>query len=82
MNTVRSDTAWYGDARYGKSWYDEVRQGLNFMEKIATSFRISLTAKKLLLALAEKLSVSQTAVFELAIRHLSKEENISLADEE
>ena len=41
-----------------------------------TSMRLSPEAKRLLTALAQKLSVSQTAVLELAIRDKAKREGV------
>lgn len=45
-------------------------------EKQATSVRVSAEAKRLMESLAEKLGVSQSAVFELAIRQLARREKL------
>lgn len=47
------------------------------MAKKSTSLRISEAAKTLLEKLAKKLSISQTAIVELAIRKMAREEGIS-----
>jgi predicted transcriptional regulator len=47
------------------------------MKKKTTTIRYSDTAKTLLKKLAEKLGVSQSAVLELAIRALAKQEGIT-----
>jgi predicted transcriptional regulator len=44
--------------------------------KLLTSMRLSPEAKRLVAALAEKLSISQAAVLELAIRDKAKREGI------
>jgi len=44
--------------------------------KKSMSIRISSEAKELLLKLAQHLGISQTAVLELAIRQLAKQENV------
>jgi predicted transcriptional regulator len=44
--------------------------------KQLTSVRLSLEAKRLLAAIAEKLSISQAAVLELAIRNQAKREGV------
>ena len=46
------------------------------MKKRSTSLRLSDQARTLLAKLAEKLGISQTAVLELAIRKLAKDEGI------
>jgi predicted DNA-binding protein len=46
------------------------------LEKKATSFRLSKTAKRLLAELARHLGVSQGAVLELLIREKAKEERV------
>ena len=43
-------------------------------KKIQTSLRMSQEAKRLLKQLSEKLGVSQSAIIELAIRKLAKQE--------
>ncbi len=48
------------------------------MVKKQTSIRMSDTAKKLVVLLAERLGISQSAVLELAIRTLAKQEGIRL----
>lgn len=45
--------------------------------KTSTSYRLSDEAKRLLALLAEKLSVSQTAILELAIREKAKRERVT-----
>ena len=45
--------------------------------KLLTSMRLSAEAKRLLALLANKLSISQAAVFELAIRAMAKQEDVS-----
>jgi predicted transcriptional regulator len=45
-------------------------------EKLATSVRVSAEAKRLMESLAEKLGISQSAVFELAVRQLAKQEKL------
>ncbi len=45
-------------------------------KKQATSIRLSAEAKRLLLALSEKLGISQTAAMEIAIRRLAEQEHI------
>ncbi len=44
--------------------------------KKSMSIRISSEAKELLLKLVQHLGISQTAVLELAIRQLAKQENL------
>lgn len=44
--------------------------------KRLTSMRLSLEAKRLVVLLAHKLSISQAAVFELAVRDYAKREGI------
>jgi hypothetical protein len=44
--------------------------------KIPTSFRLTPAARDLVVALAEKMGVSQTAVIELALRMLAKKEKV------
>jgi len=46
------------------------------MNKLLTSIRITEEAKRLRQLLAQKLGVSQSAVLELAIRALAKQEGI------
>jgi len=46
------------------------------MVKKQTSIRMSDTAKELVVLLAERLGISQSAVLELAIRTLAKREGI------
>ena len=46
------------------------------MKKTFTSLRISPEAKELLVKLAAHLGISQTAVIELAIRQLAKQEHL------
>jgi hypothetical protein len=48
------------------------------MAKIKTSLMLSVVARKLLIKLAQKLGLSQSASLELAIRWFAKEENIFL----
>jgi len=50
-------------------------------QKRATSMRLSPTAEGLLEALAKKLGVSKSAVFELAIRAFAEQQNVRVADE-
>ena len=50
------------------------------MKKRSTSLRLSDSARLLLTRLAEKLGISQTAVLEVAIRKLAKEEGIYESD--
>ena len=45
--------------------------------KPSTSHRLSEEARRLLALLAEKLSISQTAILELAIREKAKREDIT-----
>jgi predicted transcriptional regulator len=45
-------------------------------EKKRTSVDISPEGKRLMEALAEKLAISQSAVFEVAIRQLAKREKV------
>ena len=45
--------------------------------KQLTSMRLSAEAKRLLLLLAQKLGISQSAVHELAIRDKAKQEGVS-----
>ena len=45
--------------------------------KRLTSMRLSLEAKRLVVLLAQKLSISQTAVFELAVRDYARREGIT-----
>ena len=45
-------------------------------KKRLTSMRLSPEAKRLLAAMAEKLSISQTAVLQLAIREKAKREGV------
>jgi predicted transcriptional regulator len=45
-------------------------------KKRLTSVRLSPEAKRLLAAIAHKLSVSQAAVFELALREKAKREGV------
>lgn len=47
-----------------------------YMVKKQTSIRMSDTAKELVVLLAERLGISQSAVLELAIRTLAKREGI------
>jgi hypothetical protein len=51
------------------------------MNKVLTSIRISLTAKKLLVALANKLGISQSAVIEIAVRDKAKAEGVEVEGE-
>ena len=44
--------------------------------KYPTSLRLSPEAKRLLVALAERLGISQTAVVEIAIREKAERENV------
>lgn len=44
--------------------------------KRLTSVRLSIEAKRLLAALAQKLSISQAAVLELAVREKSRREGV------
>jgi predicted transcriptional regulator len=46
------------------------------MKKALTSMRLSQEAKDLLVKLATHLGISQTAVLELAIRQLAKQEHL------
>jgi hypothetical protein len=52
-----------------------------YMNKVLTSIRISLTAKKLLVALANKLGISQSAVIEIAVRDKAKAEGVEVEGE-
>jgi predicted transcriptional regulator len=47
------------------------------MKKRATSLRLSDQARSLLVRLSERLGISQTAVLEMAIRKLAREEGIN-----
>jgi hypothetical protein len=51
-------------------------------EKKQVNFRLSETARSLLVTLSKKLGVSMTAVLEFAIRQRAKEEGIELAEVE
>lgn len=51
-------------------------------EKTPTSFRLSETARRLLRALAEKLSISQAAVIELALRGEARRRRIEDEEQE
>lgn len=51
------------------------------MAKHKTSIMFSLTAKKLIVRLVEKLGLSQSAIIELAIRKLAESENVSVGEE-
>ncbi len=44
--------------------------------KRATSVRLTPEAKRLIVALANKMGISQSAVLELAIRHLARKEKV------
>lgn len=44
--------------------------------KRLTSVRLSAEAKRLLVALAQKLSVSQTAILEIALREKARREGV------
>jgi hypothetical protein len=48
------------------------------MERKPTSFRLSTTAMRLIVLLAESLGLSQTAVIEMAVRELAKRNKIAL----
>jgi hypothetical protein len=49
--------------------------------KQATSMRLSIEAKRLLALLASKMSISQTAVVELAIREKAKKERVNAIEQ-
>ncbi len=44
--------------------------------KVKTSFSLSLKARDLIRIIAEKYSISKTAVIEIAVREYAKQENI------
>ena len=50
------------------------------MQKSSTSLRLSADARKLLVALAARLNISQTAVLELAIQELATKWGVTTAD--
>lgn len=54
-----------------------MRYNCKMNKKHLTSVRLSQDAKKLIVALSKKLGVSQSAVLELAIRQLAKQEKIT-----
>jgi predicted transcriptional regulator len=56
-------------------WYTIVWYTVNMVKK-QTCIRMSDTAKELVVLLAERLGISQSAVLELAIRTLAKREGI------
>jgi hypothetical protein len=56
-------------------WYTIVWYTVNMVKK-QTSIRMSDTAKELVVLLAARLGISQSAVLELAIRTLAKREGI------
>lgn len=51
------------------------------MAKIKTSIMLSPKAKQLLVKLAEKLGLSQSAIFELAIRHFAQVQDVEIEDD-
>lgn len=55
---------------YRSLWYHV----FNMEKKHATSIRLSSDAKRLLVLLAQRLGISQTAVLELAIREKARRE--------
>jgi hypothetical protein len=54
--------------------------GRKAVERTNTSWRISVEAKRLLELMAEKLGVSQSAVFEQAIREKARREKVTVPD--
>ena len=69
LNTLPLSMSWL--ALYHNTWYN-----VN-MTKKKTSIRYSDEAKALLEQLAKKLGISQSAVLELAIRALAKQEGLT-----
>jgi len=49
--------------------------------KVPRSIRLTPTANRLLEALAQEMGLSQTAVIELAVRQMAKQQNITFAEE-
>lgn len=50
------------------------------MKKHPTSFRLTDPALRLIVALADKMGLSQAAVVEVAVRKLAKDEDVAILD--